>query len=126
MTLKLSADQSIDLLQWLAGTWVGELGEQQVEETWTAPRHGCIENKVRLSSAEDIVLIELMTVREKTTAGERTLVLQLRQFNADLDLLTAQSMELSELTSSRVAFTTDEATRIRGLAYGLEADGRMA
>ena len=55
--MSASNSVSVDRMAWLTGEWVGGLGEQHVEEVWSAPRLGCIENKVRLSDPDVVALI---------------------------------------------------------------------
>lgn len=108
----------VQALAWISGNWLGHLGEQLVEEFWSEPRHGSIENKVRLCNPDGIALIELMAIRESVTeAGQPTLTLHLRQFDETLNLLTSQQMQLATLTDSSVAFAASGDAKIHGLAY---------
>ena len=110
----------VNALAWISSDWLGSLGDQTVEEFWSSPRLGCIENKVRLSNPDAIALIELMTIRETTAAdGEPTLTLQLRQFDADLTLLTELKMHLDTLAHEHVAFVAEEGGKLAGLSYRL-------
>ena len=111
---------SVDALAWISSDWAGSLGDQVVEEFWSKPRLGCIENKVRLSNADAIVMIELMTIRETAdAAGTPTLTLELRQFDAALKELTNQRMKLEALGETSVAFVADGEGKLAGLAYAL-------
>lgn len=113
-------DTSVEALAWISSDWAGSLGDQVVEEFWSTPRLGCIENKVRLSNAEAIVMIELMTIRETTGEdGQATLTLELRQFDAALTLLTNQRMKLDALGETSVAFVAEGEGKLAGLAYSL-------
>ncbi|MEM1435991.1 MAG: DUF6265 family protein [Pseudomonadota bacterium] len=126
MTTTTAIAPSLDALGWIAGDWIGTLGDQTVEEFWTAPRHGCVENKVRLSSPENVALIELMMVRDATTdSGEPTLTLRLRQFDEHLEQVALQDMVLSEQTASSVAFAATGEGRLAGLSYRETAPGEM-
>ena len=117
---------SVEAMAWISSDWLGSLGDQRVEEFWSTPHLGCIENKVRLSSPDAIVMIELMTVRETTDAsGQPTLTLQLRQFDADLTLLTEQRMRLETLAPEHVAFVADGEGKLAGLSYRLTEPNTM-
>lgn len=126
MTQTLQTPVSVARMAWITGEWTGSLGEQRVEEIWSKPYLGCIENKVRLSDPDNVALIELMMVREATTAaGEPTLTLQLRQFDGTLAPVAEQAMVLDELTDTLAAFKLDGEGHIARLSYEETAPGQM-
>ncbi|MEM1232120.1 MAG: DUF6265 family protein [Pseudomonadota bacterium] len=124
--MSASNSVSVDRMAWLTGEWVGGLGEQHVEEVWSAPRHGCIENKVRLSDPDTVALIELMMVRESVDEqGAASLTLRLRQFDGELNQVTDQLMVLDELTDTRAAFKASGEGKLLTLSYTQTAPGEM-
>jgi hypothetical protein len=126
MTQTQRGPVSVERLAWLSGDWAGTLGEQRVEEFWSEPHLGCIENKVRLSNPDDVALIELMMVREAVTdAGEPTLSLRLRQFDGTLAPVADQAMLLDELTDTFAAFKLNGEGHIERLSYRESAPGQM-
>lgn len=106
---------SIDTLGWMVGPWRGSLGEQTVEEDWSAPNAGHMSTMVRLSSAAGIDMVELIAI-EATDAG---LMLYLRQFSPELEPRLSQDMRVQELTPTSVSFSTEDQSPIQGLGYTL-------
>lgn len=124
--MAIALTPSVDQMSWIAGEWVGALGPQRVEEFWSEPRLGCIENKVRLSDPDAVALIELMMVREaQTDDGEPTLTLCLRQFDRDLTPLREQLMVLAALGENSVRFEDTAGGHIKSLGYRECAPGVM-
>lgn len=124
--MAMALKPSVEQMSWIAGEWVGTLGPQRVEEFWSQPHLGCIENKVRLSDPDAVALIELMMVREaKTELGEPTLTLSLRQFDRDLMPLREQFMMLSALDEHSVVFEDTADGHIRSLGYRERDPGAM-
>ena len=65
---------------WLAGHWQGEAFGGQTEEIWSAPAGGSMMGSFRLVAAGEVQFYELEIIRQ---VG-KTLILQLKHFNADL------------------------------------------
>ncbi len=70
----------IEDLEFLAGSWRGELGETLVEETWLPPHKGNMTGVFRMSGETQVDLVEIMTMTE-TDEG---VVYRLRHFNTAL------------------------------------------
>lgn len=87
-------------LEWMCGPWQGALGEQNVKENWSQPEGGTMSTMVRLLVGDSTQMIELIAIREHNSS----LVLHLRQFTPDLQLVTNQDMELAEIAPQQVAF----------------------
>ena len=100
-------------LHWMVGAWAGPLGPQTVEEDWSAPAGGTMSTMVRLSSATETIMIELIVIREEN----ESLILHLRQFSPSLMLVLSQDMPLESLSSERVAFAGPVDDAIKMLAY---------
>ena len=108
----------------MCGPWQGSLGEQNVKENWSQPEGGTMSTMVRLLVASTTQMIELIAIREH----QASLVLHLRQFTPDLQLVTNQDMQLVEISPRQVAFICPpenvEAT-IPRLEYRGISDGAM-
>lgn len=70
----------IENLEFLAGSWRGELGETLVEETWLPPHKGNMTGVFRMSGEAQVDLVEIMTMTE-TDEG---VVYRLRHFDTAL------------------------------------------
>ena len=115
-------------LTWLVGSWSGQFGERQVEEVWTAPKHGIMGGLVRLYDAKGLNTIELILIRAQ---GE-SLTLSLRQFEPDLTPRYADELSFHSITSTKsqpslpeVSFRGHPDKKITGLTYRLLADKRL-
>ena len=109
---------SIDSLSFMVGSWKGALGDQTVEETWSAPNMGSMDTMIRLSNADGVQMIELIVIREAQTAeGENTLTLHLRQFSPTLELRTSREMQLKELGEQSASFVAKDSPFITQLEY---------
>ena len=64
-------------LHWMVGSWTGSLGPQTVEEAWSEPAGGTMSTMIRLTSATDTLMVELIVIREEGSS----LILHLRQFS---------------------------------------------
>lgn len=76
---------------------------------------------VRLTSPTETLLVELIVIRQ---SGD-SLILHLRQFSADLQLVLEQDMPLHSLTHDRVEFTATPDSSIKSLAYRSLGDNQM-
>lgn len=112
---------SISELNWMAGTWVGDLPPRQVEENWGKPAFSAMEARVRITDDTGLTTVELIMIREGTDGLE----LLLRQFDPDLTLKNSQQMRLESIDATHVAFKAPEGDAIAGLKYSLVADNNM-
>lgn len=115
---------TINKMAWLSGSWKGSLGPMTVEETWLAPLHGVMEMMIRLSTPEGIQMTEFIVVRETVNDnGEPSLLLHLRQFSADHELVTSQDMPLLGMEDNYAGFAAPPGSNITQLDYThLEGD----
>jgi hypothetical protein len=100
-------------LHWMVGSWRGSLGPQTVEEVWSEPSGGTMSTMIRLTSATETLMVELVVIREQVGS----LVLHLRQFDPSLHLVVAQDMTLAALTTESVAFAGAQDAVIKLLTY---------
>lgn len=100
-------------LNWMCGAWTGELGPQSVEEAWSQPSGGTMSTMVRLMTATETLMIELLVIREDA----QSLVLHLRQFSPALETRLAQDMPLSAIDVGQVSFDGPPDSNIPKLAY---------
>ena len=108
-------------LHWMVGSWRGSLGPQTVEEAWSEPNGGTMSTMIRLTSATDTLMVELIVIREE---GD-SLVLHLRQFTPALEQVLAQDMPLGALTGGSVSFAAPGEAGIRMLTYRHISGTRM-
>ncbi len=100
-------------LSWMCGAWTGELGPQTVEEAWSQASGGTMSTMVRLMTATETLMIELIVIREDA----QSLVLHLRQFSPALEPRLAQDMPLSAIGDGQVSFLGPQDSNITNLAY---------
>lgn len=108
-------------LSWMCGGWTGALGPQNVEEAWSQPSGGTMSTMVRLMTATETLMIELIVIREEA----QSLVLHLRQFSPALEVRLAQDMPLTAISASEVSFQGPEGSGIPQLAYRRMNDQTM-
>ena len=113
-----SVSATIDQVSWLSGTWRGSLGDQTVEESWSAPVGGMMGTMVRLSTGERVDMVELITIRE----DDGTLVLHVRQFSPSLELRLAQDMPLERLGVGVARFVAPDGAAIPVVEYQRDGD----
>ena len=110
---------SVEALAWMAGSWVGPLGEQTLEENWTQPAGGSIASLIRFTGGGETGLIELIVIEEE---GE-SLVFRVRQWYPGFMPRSAepQTMVLVEIGDRRVRFEATETGELRSLTYSRPA-----
>jgi hypothetical protein len=84
-TLKLAAEAASPAaarsdMAWLEGTWTGSGLGGETDESWSAPAGGAMMGMFRLLKGGQVIFYEFLTLIEH----ERTLLLKLKHFNADL------------------------------------------
>lgn len=105
-------------MAWLTGSWKGALGPISVEETWMPPLHGFMEMMIRLSSPDAVTMTEFLVVREiEDDTGQPTLCLHLKQFDAEQNPVTDQTMRLDETKEGFVSFSAEPGSNIIHLSY---------
>ncbi|QOI99735.1 MAG: hypothetical protein HRU70_04270 [Phycisphaeraceae bacterium] len=98
--------QAVRSLAFLEGRWVGTMGDDPVEETWSPPMGDSVVGMFRWQNESRTTLWELLSIRDEGGVP----VLRLRHFNADFapwkgECEGVAAMPASELTPSRVVFT---------------------
>lgn len=71
---------SIDNVSWIAGYWVGEAFDGDIEEVWTNPLGNSMMGSFKLVVNNEVQFYELCTISEEN----ETLVFRLKHFNNDL------------------------------------------
>lgn len=100
-------------LTWMCGPWIGGFGDQIAEENWSQPIGGTMSTMVRLTSATETFLIELILIRETGN----TLIAHLRQFSPTLELRLEQDMPVIEIGTNRVSFQGPGDSSLKRLTY---------
>ena len=118
---KTAVNASLADLQWMCGAWVGGLGDQIAEESWSQPTGGTMGTMVRLSSGGQTLMFELIVIREE----QGSLVAHLRQFSPELELRLAQDMPIIDKGPTMVAFKGPADSSIKQLTYRGVAESRM-
>jgi len=104
---------TLDDIRWMTGGWTGDLGPQSVEEAWSQPSGGTMATMVRLKTATQTLMIELIVIREDA----QSLVLHLRQFSPALEERLAQDMPVTAVGADRVCFQAPTGSKIAQLEY---------
>jgi len=108
---------TLEDLSWMCGPWQGELGPQRVREDWSPAESGTMSTMVRLLEGDTTVMIELIVISERNTQEGHPLTLHLRQFSAELELQTSQTMPLAEISEHSVTFVCADGASISKLTY---------
>ena len=112
--------EEIDELSWMVGSWRGNLGDQTVEESWSPAFAKSMSTMVRLSSKDDLDMIELIEIRQED-AG---LALHLRQFRPTLELYYSGDFKVEFCDERGVRFVAP-GDRIESLSYLRQGDAGM-
>ncbi len=115
----------IDQLEWLLGPWRGTFGQQQVREAWRRQDNRSIDTVVHLIGPEGVDMIEMIVIRESSQHQATKLVLHLRQFTPQLELVTTQNMVMTQQADNAVVFTADPGAGISQLGYRLDDSGQL-
>lgn len=115
-TMQGPAKQDVSILSWMSGTWVGVIGQTEMEEQWTTPKGG-----------------SLLGVHRDVRAG-RTISFEFMRIQQDADGITfwgspggkpAVPFRAIEVTSQRVTFENKEHDFPQRVIYWLTADGML-
>lgn len=100
---RTDAPASVADLGWISGSWIGQLGDRNLEETWSEPGAGTIAAVVRMTSDDKTVMVELLFIREENG----TLALHVEPWNPELQpgMPGFQKLVLTELGENRARFT---------------------
>ncbi|HRJ50408.1 MAG: hypothetical protein KF787_13295 [Phycisphaeraceae bacterium] len=122
-----NADESLQRLAWLRGTWVGNVNADRVEETWSAPAHDSIIGMFRWQSGGRTTLYELLSIK----AEEGVPILRLRHFDSVFEPWKSElggvaSLPLAESGDARALFrNTSDVGGIASCEYSLDDGGSL-
>lgn len=110
----------IEKLSWMTGTWIGQFGTMELEETWNSPKAGSIQALVRMMSGEQMLMVEMIVIEEH----EDSLRLRIQQWDPGMEPRESgrQTMQLVELEDEKVSFETEDEGPLKKLTYQLSAD----
>ena len=111
-----NAPITVDRLAWIAGSWIGQLGDRTLEETWSEPAAGTMAALVRMTANDETVMVELLFIREENG----TLALHVQPWNPERQpgMAGYQKLVLTELDGKRVRFEgTVDGEGFRTLTY---------
>ena len=97
-----TASARIADLGWITGSWVGQLGDRTLEETWSKPSAGTMAALVRMTNNDKTVLLELLFIREENG----TLALHVQPWNPERQpgMPGFQKLVLTKLEGERARF----------------------
>lgn len=105
---------SIADLGWMEGSWIGAMGPNTIEETWSRPSANSVQASVRISANGAVVIHEFIVISQV----EDTLVLNLQQWAPGYKPIgPATTMRLEEMTENSVTFKAEEGAEIARLTY---------
>ena len=107
-------------LGWITGSWVGQLGDRTLEETWSEPGAGTMAALVRMTGNDKTVMLELLFIREENG----TLALHVQPWNPERQpgMPGFQKLVLTELEGRRARFRgTVDGEGFRTLTYSRPA-----
>ena len=113
----------IEELSWMKGTWVGDIGTMELEETWNEPKAGSIQALVRLRDGDSMIMVELIVIDEH----EDSLRLRIQQWDPGMEPRETgrQSMKLVELEEKKVTFEAEDEGPLKKLTYHLKTDSEF-
>lgn len=105
----------IEDLSWLTGTWVGQLGDIELEETWNQPKAGSIQAVARMRSGEQMLMVEMIVIDEH----EDSFRLRLQQWDPGMEPRATgrQSMKLTELKEKKASFEAEDEGPLKSVSY---------
>ena len=111
---------SVSQLAWMTGTWVGPIGEQTLEESWTNPEAGTITCVVRFRHQGKTNIYELSVIEEEADS----LMYRVRQWGPGFVPLDppGQDMALAEIGERRVSFKAIGPGNFETLTYSSPVD----
>ena len=115
-----TASARVTDLGWITGSWVGQLGDRTLEETWSEPSAGTMAALVRMTGNDKTVMLELLFIREENG----TLALHVQPWNPERQpgMPGFQKLVLTELEEGRARFRgTVDGEGFRTLTYSRPA-----
>lgn len=120
----MSANASeIEDLNWLTGTWVGEFGPMEIEETWNEPKAGSVQAVVRMRSGEEMIMVEMVVIEEH----DNSFRLRFQQWEPGMEPgeYGRQSMRLVESEDQKVAFEAEDEGPLKKLSYQRKSEDEL-
>ena len=114
----------IEDLDWLTGTWVGEFGPMELEETWNEPKAGSIQALVRMRSGEEMMMVEIVVIEEHDDSFR----LRFQQWEPGMKPgeYGRQSMRLVETEEDQmVAFEAEDEGPLKKLSYRRKSENEL-
>ena len=107
--------KEIEDLSWLTGTWVGQIGDMELEETWNQPKAGSIQAVSRLRNGDEMLMVEMIVIDEH----EDSFRLRLQQWDPGMEPRETgrQTMELTELKDKQARFEATDEGPLKTLTY---------
>lgn len=124
LVLAMSASaKEIEDLDWLTGTWVGEFGPMEIEETWNEPKAGSVQAVVRIRSGEEMVMVEMVVIEEH----DNSFRLRFQQWDPGMEPgeYGRQSMRLVESEEQKVAFEAEDEGPLKKLSYHRKSENEL-
>ena len=117
--------KGLDKLAFLKGTWSGKVGDDWVEETWSAPHGDSIIGMFRWQSGGKTTMWEMLSIKEE----EGKAVLRLRHFDGKFDpwkneMGPVEAMPASEVSAGRALFVgaPDGKGGLKNVEYKVQGD----
>ena len=110
----------VENLNWLTGSWDGQLGPNVLEENWSLPRSGSIASLVRQTGPDGMGMVEMVFIEE----ANGTLELHLQQWDSGFSPRSpsAQKMTMSDMTENSVTFRAVGEGGLAQLKYSRPAE----
>jgi len=109
-------------LAWLAGRWVGNVGEDTIEESWNPPIGDCMVGSFRWVKKDAVWMYELLTVAEENGS----LVLRFRHFDRGLipweEKEKPLTFHLKSIKDGEAVFTINDPANPWTLVYRREGN----
>lgn len=117
---------TIDDLAWLAGSWYGHIGEDPIDEHWSAPAGGGMIGMFRWLKQGRVHMYEFLAIEPD---GDGGLTLRLKHFHAGLFAWEGKSLvrafRLVELGDRQAVFRRGGVFRSNQFVYRRPADDQM-
>lgn len=110
-------------LHWMAGSWVGQLGPQTIEETWLPAHSGTIAAVVRFTQGGATQIAELIVIEQ----AAESLVFRVRQFVSQMAPRDppGQTLRLADIGERHVTFSGVGDSEFTRLTYSRPAVDRF-
>jgi hypothetical protein len=117
---------TIDDLAWLAGSWYGHIGDDPIDEHWSAPAGGVMIGMFRWLKQGRLYMYEFLAIEPD---GDGGLVLRLKHFHEGLVAWEGKSLvrafPLVELGNRQATFRRGGAFRTNQFVYRQPVENKM-